>query len=209
MKYFLAVPTFALVAGIVAGCVTGFWPSDNPLNWEYHDHPLRLYVQTVNQTLDTTGITSCTLRLNSYTYSRPSYPEGDVNYSFKFSLPETLDVEFAWPDTNWHVYQTTVHHLVGYQAEKGGDTTRLSQISGGDWSMSLNVGMTDGHGWLKDGRRLHTYCHSFGSFPDTVGRDSVIEVEMVCDMSGFGKVFASPHDTSLHVDQGVVSRRRR
>jgi hypothetical protein len=209
VKYLLAAPAFALLAGMVAGCVTGFWPSDNPLNWQYHDHPLHLYVRTVNQTLDTTGIASCTLRLESYTYSRPSYPEGDVNYSFKFLLPETLEVEFAWPDTDWHLYQTTVHHLVGYQLEKGGDTTRLGQISGGDWTMSLNVGMMNGTGRLKDGRRMHTYSHSFGSFTDTIYGDSVIEVEMVCDLAKFGFVHATSYDTSLMLDQGVISRRRR
>jgi len=209
MKYFLAVPTFALLAGIMAGCGFGLFPWDKPLDWEYHDHPLRLYVRTVNQALDTTGIASCTLRLDGYTYSRPGGTEGDMNYSFTFPLPETLNVEFAWPDTDWHVYQTIVHHLVGYQAEKGGDTTRLSKVTGGDWSMTLNVGLTDGHGWLKTGRRLRTYCHSFGNFPDQVDGDGIIEVELVCDMDGFGKVFAGAPDTSLQLDQGVISRRRR
>jgi hypothetical protein len=210
MKYFLAVPILAVLACVVAGCVGDFWPSDKPLNWQYHDHPLRLYVRTVNQALDTTGTVSCTLRLNGCTYSRPGGYEGDMNYHFSFSLPETLNVEFAWPDTDWHTYRTTVHHLVGYQTEKGGDTTRLSPMAGANWSMTLNVGLVDGHGRLNTGRRLHTYCHSFDSFPDTVGSDSVIEVQMVCDMAHFAyEIFANTADTTLMLEQSAVSRHRR
>lgn len=192
----------------IAGC--GGLPWDKPLERDYHDHPLRLYVRTINQELDTIGVESCILSFEGYTYSRPGGTEGDMNWYFTFGFPATLRVQTVWPDNRWHTYAATVHHLVGYQQENGGDTSRLSAMTGGDWSMTLNVGLTDGTATLKTGEVLHTYVHSLEKCPDAVNGDSIIEINLTVDLAGYGGyVYSTPDDRSLHLNQSFMKLSRR
>ncbi len=160
-------------------------------DFDYRERDLMLYVKTINQQMETVGVSSAKFKLYYFDASRPSVsPPCDCSSFFIF-LPDTLLIELAMTDTNFHIYSGRIPHYFGYQIEHGGDTVCLSSFDSlGDWRMRMHLSAE-----LEMGDTLNT-CGAGFFFPDTINEEGNIEVEMTFDMRGLFKIEHGWPDTN-------------
>ena len=115
--------------------------------------------------------------------------------NFLLSLTDTILIYLSMSDTNFHLYESSIPHYIGYQKEFGGDTTGLSTLDLLDnWMMRMSLGFKKGDVIITNYDSLNIL--GIVHFPDSINNDSIVEVEIVVDLDGLFEIRQSNLDST-------------
>jgi len=177
-----AVTSF-LFAGLLMymGCEARGPNSKEPRSLDYHQHPLIMYIRTVNHAADTLGTNSVVVNGGVQFAQRESGKKLTRSDAVVGPLPEAM--QLVYPDSEVHTCTTYIDHYVGYQNMYGGDTTRYCELDRyGPWFYLLSTFQGTVAFTARDSASVES--GSVDTVPDTVRLNNILELDILVDVNG-------------------------
>ncbi len=177
-----------------------------PMNYDYTDQRIDFYIKSLNKDRDPLHVVSAKLPFFAAVYWREAGNHQQNAPVYYTMFQDTVFVEIAYADTEFHHFQGVVRRYIGFQREFGGDTTRLSALdSVGGWKMDILIAPYIVV--LENGDTLKRILGGLPeNVPDTIRPDGKIEIEMYFDWDG---LFSLYQDSVVMMNPEKISYRER
>lgn len=175
------------------------------MDYEYLDQKIDFYIKSLNKDQDPLHVVSAKLPFYATVYYRQEQTYYENTHYFT-NFRDTLFVEIAYADTEFHHFQGIVRRYIGFQREFGGDTSRLSALDSiGGWQMDILIAPS--LVILANGDTLPRLLGGLPeNVPDTIRPNGKIEIEIFFDWDGLFSVY---QDSALMMNSNKITYRER